>query len=442
MSALKPDLRAALRASFGGDLEAFEHALAQPAPVSVRLNPFKPSEVHGEQVPWCMHGRYLAERPVFTLDPRLHAGAYYVQEASSMILEPVFNATGLAGRDITALDVCAAPGGKSTHLRSLLSDGSLLVCNEIDPKRASILCENIWKWGHPNVVVCNNAPERFSQLQRFFDLIVVDAPCSGEGLMRKDPYAVSQWSSGLVRECAVRQRRILDAVWPSLRPGGYLVYGTCTYEACENEEQVERLMTDRGAEHIEVVGTDEHGIGRGRNGIGLRCAPHLVKGEGQFMALLRKPGVLEHPHAHPRVVPPMKIDDALRRMLEGAADLDFHQRRDLVHASHSAHADAIQGLIQAVDPIVPGIPIAELNGQLGKPHPALALSTLLDRNSVPTIAVDKDDALRYLRGEALRATQASGFALVVFEELALGWAKGAGKRWNNHWPDPWRIRMR
>lgn len=442
MSALKTDLRAALRASFGDDMEAFEHALAQPAPVSIRLNPFKPSDVRGEQVPWCANGHYLAERPLFTLDPRLHAGAYYVQEASSMIMEPVFNATGFVGRDITVLDVCAAPGGKSTHLRSLLSDGSLLVCNEIDPKRASILCENIWKWGHPNIVVCNNAPERFSQLQSFFDMVVIDAPCSGEGLMRKDPYAIEQWSTSLVRECTVRQGRILEAVWPSVGPGGYVVYSTCTYEACENEEQVERMMTMLGAEHVEVTGTEEHGIVRGKNGIGLRCLPHLVKGEGQFMALLRKPGMRNNGRSFRKFSSPVVLNTELHRMLRSANDLDFHQRRDLVHASPSIHAHAIEELIQAVDPIAPGIPIAELNGRHVKPHPALALSTLLDRSAVPSIEVDRDDALRYLRGEALRATQGSGLALVVFDELALGWAKGAGNRWNNHWPDPWRIRMR
>lgn len=442
MALLKPDLRAALRESFGGDLGAFEHALTQPAPVSIRFNPSKPSEIGGEQVPWCANGRYLAERPVFTLDPRLHAGAYYVQEASSMILEPAFHATGLPSSDITVLDLCAAPGGKSTHLRSLMSDGSLLVCNEVEPKRASILCENVWKWGHPNVVVCNNAPERFTQLQAFFDLIVVDAPCSGEGLMRKDPYAAEQWSPALVRECALRQSRILDAVWPSLRPGGYFIYSTCTYEACENEEQVERMMADHGADHVEIIGTEEHGLIRGKNGIGLRCLPHLVNGEGQFIALLRKPGTFADRRSLPKITSPLVLDTHLHRMLHGANDLDFRQRRDLVHASHSAHAPTIEELVRALDPIAPGIPIAELSGDRLKPHPALALNTLLARNAVPSLQVDRDDALRYLRGEALRANQAAGMPLVVFDGLALGWAKGAGNRWNNHWPDPWRIRMR
>lgn len=442
MLVLKPELRAALKRSMGGDMEAFEHALAEPPPVSVRINPLKPCALSGDPVPWCVSGRYLPERPVFTLDPRMHAGAYYVQEASSMILEPAFNATGLAGEDIVALDLCAAPGGKSTHLRSLMSDASLLVCNEVEPKRAYVLQENLWKWGQPNVVVCNSTPERSSALREEFDLILVDAPCSGEGLMRKDPFALEQWSPALVMECATRQQRILDAIWPTLRPGGFLIYSTCTYEACENEEQVERMMASYDAEHVAISLTKEDGILSGRSGIGIRCYPHLVKGEGQFMAVLRKPGERGGRRAMRTASAPTALNNELRPLLNGPDHLDFRQHRDVLFATSSVHGATIDHLVLAVNAIAPGIPLADAKGEHWKPQAGLALSSLLNREAVQTFAVERDDALRYLRGEVLRTTEAAGMALTTFEGLALGWVKGAGNRWNNHWPIPWRIRMR
>ena len=442
MPLLKPDLRTALERGFGGEMEAFEHALAQAPPVSVRLNPQKPCDLSGDRVPWSVNGRYLPERPVFTLDPRMHAGAYYVQEASSMILEPAFHATGLAGKDVVALDLCAAPGGKSTHLRSMLSDGSLLVCNEVEPKRASVLQENLWKWGHPNVVVCNSHPGNFTALSAAFDLILVDAPCSGEGLIRKDPFAIEQWSPALVGECALRQERILDAIWPALRPGGFLIYSTCTYEACENEEQVERVMAMHGAVHVAIEVVGNHGIRQGKNGIGMRCYPHLVSGEGQFMAVLRKPGERNDPPKARTSTATIHFDHTLRALLNDPEQLDFRQHRDLVFAASSMHGPFIDRLQQAVNSIAPGIPVADVKGKQLKPLPALALSSLLNKGAARTLPVEREDALRYLRGEALRAMEAVGTVLVTFNELALGWAKGAGNRWNNHWPDPWRIRMR
>ncbi|MEO8069227.1 MAG: hypothetical protein ABI599_16125 [Flavobacteriales bacterium] len=442
MPLLKPDLRAALHRSMGADLGMFEHALEQPPPVSIRLNASKPTGDQGEPVPWCATGRYLTERPVFTLDPCFHAGAYYVQESSSMILEPVFKATGLSGKRMVALDLCAAPGGKSTHLRSLMSDDSLLVCNEVEPKRAHVLQENLWKWGHPNVVVCNAQPDRFTHLQEAFDLILVDAPCSGEGLIRKDAYAMEQWTPALVRECELRQQRIIDTIWPTLRPGGFLIYSTCTYEACENEEQIERILSDHDAEHVAISGLEELGPVRGKNGIGLRCLPHLVRGEGQFMALLRKEGEWNERTAVNATHAPKPVDDPVLPLLVRPDELDFRLRREVWFAAPASHSAFIDRLVHATDPIAPGVPVAEGKAKQWRPHPALALSRLLDTSSVPVIPLNTQDALRYLRGEALRASQATGFALMTLSGLAAGWAKGAGNRWNNHWPDPWRIRMR
>ena len=214
---LPKEFEHALRGKLGDSFTHFLNCLEEPSPTSIRLNPNKPFTLEGESVGWCKWGRYLEQRPVFTLDPALHAGAYYVQEASSRFLEQAIVQTVAVSKPIRVLDLCAAPGGKSTHLLSLLHPESVLVSNEVIRSRASILAENIQKWGHSNVVVTNNDPEDFSKLPGFFDVIVVDAPCSGEGLFRKDPHAMEEWSPANVELCAKRQRRILEDVWPALK---------------------------------------------------------------------------------------------------------------------------------------------------------------------------------------------------------------------------------
>jgi len=215
--------------------EEFEQAHQQFPPVSIRFNPKKAhSPIDLTIIPWTSHGYYLGERPSFTLDPLFHAGSYYVQEASSMFLEQAFLQAVDRTKPINVLDLCAAPGGKSTHLLSLMNKESLLVTNEVIRSRASTLAENIQKWGYDNVAVTNNDPQDFKRLSGFFDVIVVDAPCSGEGLFRKDPGAMGQWSTDNVALCARRQQRILNDVWPALKEGGILIYSTCTYNELEN----------------------------------------------------------------------------------------------------------------------------------------------------------------------------------------------------------------
>ncbi|MGI8893198.1 MAG: methyltransferase RsmF C-terminal domain-like protein, partial [Bacteroidia bacterium] len=221
-------------------------------PVSIRINPFKnyfPPENSGK-VPWCDTGFYLPVRPVFTLDPSFHAGAYYVQEASSMFLEQAIKQITKKEEPVKVLDISAAPGGKSTHLLSLLPKNSLLVANEVIRSRAGILKENIIKWGVPNVIVTSSDPERFSDLKSFFDIILVDAPCSGEGLFRKDANAIKEWSQENVNLCHQRQKRILNNVWTALRPGGYLIYSTCTYQTKENENQLIKFVHENNAETV------------------------------------------------------------------------------------------------------------------------------------------------------------------------------------------------
>ena len=259
-------------------------ALSAEPEVSVRVNPDKLSlsalrehfgVLVGDPVLWAAdEAFYLTERPSFTLDPLFHAGAYYVQEASSMYVGKLFErAKAILGKeDLRVLDLCAAPGGKTTQLLSHLDDTSLLVANEVVPSRATILAENVARWGRSNVAVTQSDPAAFGALHGFFDIAVVDAPCSGEGMFRKDERAVAEWSPANVQLCAARQRRILADFWPSLRPGGFLIYSTCTFNRQEDEDNVDWICRELGAERLDMR----------------HFYPGEDRGEGFFAALLRK----------------------------------------------------------------------------------------------------------------------------------------------------------
>jgi len=279
-----------IKHQFADQFESFVEAIDQAPAVSLRTNPAKfRVSTNAEKVPWCKNGIFLNQRPSFTLDPLFHSGAYYVQEASSMFLEQAFQQTDNSTNRIV-LDLCAAPGGKSTHLLSLMDPSGLLVTNEVIRSRVSILNENIRKWGHQNVVVCNNDPADFSALEGLFDLILIDAPCSGEGLFRRDASAIEQWSVENTNMCATRQRRILADVWTSLKSGGYLIYSTCTFNPAENEENLQWLAENNELESIQIHLEESWGIEEVNcNGLfGYRFLPHHVKGEGFFHTRIRK----------------------------------------------------------------------------------------------------------------------------------------------------------
>ncbi|GAE23940.1 tRNA and rRNA cytosine-C5-methylases [Bacteroides pyogenes JCM 10003] len=279
-----------------GEFENFAAALRETPPASIRMNRDKPLCGGGraesrERVPWAAHGYYLDERLTFTFDPLFHAGVYYVQEASSMFVGQALRQ--YVTKPVVMLDLCAAPGGKSTHARSVLPEGSLLVSNEVIRNRSQVLAENLTKWGHPDVVVTNNDPADFSALPHFFDVILADVPCSGEGMFRKDAAAVDEWSPENVEICRQRQQRIVADIWPCLKPGGLLVYSTCTYNIKEDEENVRWIRRELGAESLPLDICPEWGITGnllpGDEAPVFRFLPHRTKGEGLFLAVLRKP---------------------------------------------------------------------------------------------------------------------------------------------------------
>lgn len=423
--------------------EAFVKAHGAPAPVSIRLNPAKwTGDVGLRPVPWASGAHYLEQRPTFTFDPLFHAGAYYVQEAGSMFLAAAVNACVLAGSGCVALDLCAAPGGKSTHLLSLLGDDALLVSNEVVRPRARILCDNITKWGRANVCVTGSDPALFSSLPEFFDLVVVDAPCSGEGLFRKDGEAMGHWSDEAVTHCAARQLDILGHAWATLRPGGHLIYSTCTYNRTENEDNVARMLT-WGATCLPVPISPKWGITEvdADGVIAYRFMPHMTEAEGFFLSVLRKPGDGEafRPSAPKgfwkevsakEAAPWMPSDDRLRPVRD----------RDRIIAVTPELWELFAGLSRQVYPLQYGVELAqEVKGHTVPSH-AWAVAAMRPEEAFPNIGLSLEDAIAYLRGNPLPAQGAKGFAVLSYRGLALGLVKGAGNRWNNLYPAPLRIR--
>lgn len=431
----------------------FALALDQPAPVSLRFNQRKvaPSEQAAalphlaDPVPWCSNAYYLPKRPVFTLDPLLHAGGYYVQEAASMFLEQCVKEASRHRELRTVLDLCAAPGGKSTHLASLLTLDSLLVSNDVIRTRAAILRENTIKWGFPNTVVTNNDPKDFGRLSSFFDLIWVDAPCSGEGMFRKDLTAIREWSPGTVEHCAARQRRILCDCWDSLQAGGFLAYSTCTYNKDENEEVVKWFMATTGAESIPVGVLDDWGASPSLDPAvhAVRFFPHQARGEGFFACLLQKPSDdLGASRRRSRFV--VKTFPDLLPWLQQGQEWHFEQQATTVYAHPARFAADIAELRQRLSVLLSGVKVADIKGKDKIPSIDLALCTALETQNVATWEVDRDTALRYLHRDSLTNTPFTlprGHVLVCHQRIPLGWVKHLGNRSNNLYPSEWRIRM-
>lgn len=392
--------------------ERFEQSFVQETAVSVRFNPWKAKgEVlfpQAEPVPWCEGAFWLKERPLFTRDPRFHAGVYYVQEAGSLFLDHVLRhwVTG----PVSALDLCAAPGGKSTLMRAALPAGSVLVSNEIDRRRANILLENILKQGHPGVLVTHNAPKDFAKTNLLFDVILTDVPCSGEGLFRRDPAAISEWSAQNVYFCAERQRQILRDIWPCLKDGGLLIYSTCTFNTHENEENVRWIAEELGADLLAVPVRPEWQITgsllAGWKQPVYRFIPGTTRSEGLFMAVLRKKG-------------------GNRAFATLPASLRTQVKKyPLLHLLYD------------------GQPAFEAKGREQIPSVAQALSLTTEETSFPRAELSLDAALRYLHREALvlPAGTPRGFVLVTYQGYPLGFVKNLGDRANNLYPKPWAIR--
>lgn len=450
---LPPSHLESLKQSLGDDFDAFAKAYETSGPVSIRINTLKwTGEKPTEKVKWCDTGYYLAERPSFTHDPLFHAGCYYVQEASSQFLSHVAKTVFPKDEAIKVLDLCAAPGGKSTLLLSELNDDSLLVANEVIRTRAHILAENVSKWGKPNVVVSNNDPEQFEKLNGFFDVIVVDAPCSGEGLFRRDPELTSEWSPENVNLCSSRQRRIVLDIWPSLKEGGLLVYSTCTFNRQENEENLAWLSEQIGFETVRLQVPDEWNILETQNRelrtenrelFGYRFYPHRVKGEGFFISVLRKTEPQStSSHKEKTLFPPApsKEKNEVSTWLKDGEKFDFIRRGDHVLAIQKQHTDFVHRLSRTLNCVQYGIPVADAQKGL-KPLHELALSVHLNKDAFHQTELNKEDALKFLAKVDFKVnSDHKGISLMMYEGFPLGWMNLLGNRANNLYPKEWRIR--
>lgn len=429
----------------GDEYPAFEEALNGIPPVSIRVNDkftdYKPSD---QIVPWCDSGFYLNERPLFTADPLLHAGVYYVQEASSMFLKQVCDVYMKNAERV--LDLCAAPGGKSTLLSQALPSEALLVSNEIVRSRAMILAENVIKWGNPNVVVTNNTPEDFSKLPAFFDAIVVDAPCSGEGMFRKDPGSVAEWSLQNVQQCAIRQKSILKDVWQSLKDGGILVYSTCTYNKEENEDNVAWICEKLGADCLTPDISDFDGIVVSE--YGCRFYPHKIKGEGFFIAVLRKYNMGESINigkSKKNKQQDKYVDrsDDFRIQVLFPNNFIIKEIENRIVAFQQKHLADVLDIDNKLNCLVNGIQLAEIKGKDFIPAHQLALSKIISKEAFLSVELELREAIAFLKRESIVMPENTprGYVLVCYQEQALGWVKNLGNRSNNLYPQHWRIRM-
>jgi 16S rRNA C967 or C1407 C5-methylase (RsmB/RsmF family)/NOL1/NOP2/fmu family ribosome biogenesis protein len=447
MTLFPPGFKIRMQQTLGDEWDAFEKAHAEPSPVSIRINPSKHPEVKGAaSIPWSTSGFYLDERPVFTLDPLFHAGCYYVQEASSMFLEQAIRQHVLPAKKLRILDLCAAPGGKSTHLLSLIDSDSLLVTNEVIRSRVNVLSENIQKWGHHNVVVTNNDPEDFGVFHGFFDVIIIDAPCSGEGLFRKDPNAMQEWSEENVLLCSNRQQRIIDNVWPALKQNGILIYSTCTY----NESEDEKILQYAKNHHpLEFLPLDTHGwnIEQIENSgtIGYRFYPHRVIGEGFFLSVMKKveeeTPLFIKPSKSAFSFPEKRVRDEVQEWLINAAEY-LIQRNDLVQLLPALHAETIYYLTQKLRVVYAGTFIAAVKHNKLVPEHSFALANQMKREKFNDVVLNEKEALQYLKKETVPIQpEQKGFALATFNGVPLGWMNVLPGRINNLYPSEWRIRM-
>lgn len=430
-----------IKTQLGTEYDAFLDALGEPSPISVRFNPAKPANHNlsvTDRVPWCQEGVYLAQRPVFSIDPLWHGGAYYVQEASSMILHEVLR-DFFTGPPKLVLDAAASPGGKSTLIAALMRPEDLLICNEIHPARFQILNQNLAHWGAPNVWLGHEDTKLFTNLEGLFDLILLDAPCSGEGMFRKDEIAVQQWTESLVELCANRQQNIIKQLWPALRTGGLFLYSTCTYAPDENENNMTWALRNNGAQIRHWSFPDQWNIKSLEQGY--QIWPHQVKGEGFFFCGFVKTseGIEKRNKTRPlqngfRKKAPFNGEEYLKD--QNYLFLEHrHQTFSGINAMHKSWWEALSPSLPSLRPL---LEVGQIKGDDFIPSPVLALSTELN-SKLSRVEVDMWTAQKYLARQELSITIEPGWKLITHAGLGLGWIKGLSQRVNNYYPKDWRI---
>lgn len=438
MEQLPEGFRESFSADFGeATYEALERELREESsPVSIRLNSAKlPKASATGQIPWCPEGRLLEERPIFGADPLWHAGAYYVQEPASMVVAKYLET--LKVEPSLVIDLCAAPGGKSTLLRSRLPQDSLLISNEPERKRAKVLEENILRWGADNTIVTSAYPEALSETGIMADLILVDAPCSGEGMFRKEEAAITGWSLDHVDECARLQRGILRSAWEMLLEGGTLIYSTCTYNRRENEAQLSLLRDDCGAEVIPLPELVGYGVEESEEEAGVyRFFPHKTHSEGLTCFAVRKGGER-----------PIRCEGASRKRKRPRIPEEVKklEREGLLWSEEESAWYSLSpqwwltlDLLEAargVKILSTGVRLGMMKGKDFVPDQAWALSPQLS----PLIPyrrreVTGEEAFDLIRRQTISSTREPGYYLATYRGVPLTLIKDLGSRVNNLYP--------
>ncbi len=447
MENLPKDFVQRMKIQLGNEADDFFNALSQPSPSSIRFNHLKgrSSFDHLAHIPWCENGYYLDARPRFHLDPHWHGGAYYVQEPSSMILDEVIKQLDLDPKAKIWLDVCAAPGGKTGILAKHLDPSDILVANEVVPQRKTILWENLVKGGYTNTIITGEQPLSFNH--PFADVILIDAPCAGEGMMRKEPEAIHQWSQGLVNSCSLLQKKIVHDTIRSLIPGGYLIYSTCSYSFEENIYNISDFIEAYSLKTISLefpgawgITTMEH-----KGAIGYQLYPHKVKGEGLFIAVLHNQSNVQS------ITSGSKKQSSEFNSVPTSLDGVFNDTSNWKIRKNDENNSLIGiSAEEKANEVLQKFPKAEIVGNAGHFKgkdfiPSHFLAMAGNQNSAFTkIDLDLKGALDYLERSTSMASPANknGWYLPTFENTILGWMKFTPQGWKNHYPLNWRLRSR
>lgn len=424
------------------DADALLDALKTDAPTSVRHNPLKQkSNFIGELIPWCDDGLMLKERPYFTADPLLHAGAYYPQEACSMFTGYVLKQLSL-DENIIILDACAAPGGKSTHLSSIVAENGILVSNEPILQRASILKENIIKWGMANTIVTSSDPSAFSKQNELFDIIVIDAPCGGEGMFRKDERAINEWSENNSAHCSLRQQRIVQDLLPSLKENGYIIYSTCTFNPEENEKNIQRFCKENEIESVKINIPSEWTIEENtEQGIySYHFYPHKIKGEGFFLSVLQKRKGIAAKHFSSSKKRKWLNEKHPASSFIKLPEQVLFEDAGIIHSTTENILQLSDQLSSSVKIIYSSTPIAEIKNEKIIPLHELAMHCYLNKDTFNQLELSLHDAQQFLSRNDFKIEAQKGRYLVTYLHQPLGWINHLESRFNNLYPVNWRIR--
>jgi len=447
MIQLPPEFVQRMKGQLGNEAEEFLNALDRPSPTSIRLHHLKGRssfELH-EKVKWCDTGYYLETRPLFYLDPHWHAGAYYVQEASSMILDDVIRQLNLDDQPRIWLDVCASPGGKTGILAKHLGPGDVLGANEVVGQRRTILRENLTRAGFLNTFISGEPAASFTE--PFADILLIDAPCAGEGMMRKEAEAIRQWAPSLVQSCSLMQKQIVSDAVKALKPDGFLIYSTCSYSMEENIQNVAYFSEKHQLTCVHLSFPDDWGISTLQQGdyVGYQLYPHKVKGEGLFIAVLQNTSAEESKYR--KFKKPFNLFEPVPGWM--ASNLDKPETKRL-RKNNPQNQFVTAGAEAKANEVLMHIPRAECLAEAGElkgrdfvPSHFLAMAGA-QHVDYAILPLDRSAALDYLErtSTTLPPVETPGWYVISFEETLLGWAKYTPQGWKNHYPMNWRLRDR